>query len=100
VGSASFQNNETREHGLDLLGANAGLSLYPLKLFRNTVDGQETIQFAPTKVPYPEDRIHHFVNSVLDNKKLLVTLEESLRVQQILDAIYASAQNGREIKLG
>ena len=100
VGWACFQNNETREHGLDLLGANAGLSLYPLKLFRNTVDGQETIQFAPTKVPYPEDRIHHFVNSVLDNKKLLVTLEESLRVQQILDAIYASAQNGREIKLG
>lgn len=100
VGWACYQNHETREYGLDLFGTNAGLSLFPAKLFRNTLDGQETIQFSVTKVPYPEDRVHHFVNCVLDSKKLLVPPEESLKVQQVLDAIYASAASGKEVKLG
>jgi predicted dehydrogenase len=38
--------------------------------------------------------VHHFVNCVLDSKKLLVPPDESLKVQQILDAIYASAASG------
>lgn len=100
TGWACFQNHETREYGIDLFGTNAGLSLFPAKLFRNTLDGQETIQFNPVKVPYPEDRVHHFVNCVLDGKKLLVPPEESLKVQQVLDAIYASAASGKEVKLG
>jgi len=99
VGWACFQNSETREHGIDLLGANGGLSLYPLKLYRNTLEGHEVMQFHSTKVPYPEDRIHHFVNSVLDGKKLLIPPEESLVSQKVLDAIYASAQSGKEIRL-
>jgi len=52
------------------------------------------------KIPHPEDRIHHFVNCVLDGKKPLVSMEESLKVQQILDAIYTSAAAGKEVKLG
>jgi len=99
VGWACFQNHEAREFGIDLLGTNAGLSLYPLKLFRNTLDGQETIQFNAVKVPHSEDRLHHFVSCVLDGKKLLVPPEESLKVQQILDAIYSSAHSGREVRL-
>jgi predicted dehydrogenase len=100
AGWACFQNHETREYGIDLFGTNAGLSLFPARLFRNTLDGQETIQFNAAKVPYPEDRVHHFVNCVLDGKKLLVPPEESLKVQQVLDAIYASAAAGKEVKLG
>lgn len=99
VGWACFQNGEVREYGIDLLGSNAGLSLYPLKLFRNILDGHETVQFTASKVPLPEDRLHHFVHGVLDGKKLLVLPEESLRVQQVLDALYASAATGREVKL-
>ena len=96
---ACFQNQETREYGIDLLGTNAGLSLYPAKLFRNALDGLETIQFNANKVPHSEDRIHHFVSCVLDGRKPLVPAEESLKVQQILDAIYASAHNGKEVRL-
>jgi len=99
VGWACFQDGESREYGIDLLGSNAGLSLYPLKLHRNTLDGHETIQFTATKVPLPEDRLHHFVQGVLDGKKLLVSPEESLRVQQALDALYTSAATGREVKM-
>ena len=100
VGWAGFQNHETREYGIDLCGTNAGLSLFPAKIFRNTLDGHETLQFNATKVPHPEDRIHHFVSAVLEGKKLLVPPEESLKVQQVLDAIYASANSGKETRLG
>ena len=78
----------------------AGLSLYPLKLHRNTLDGQEVLQFNPSKTPLPEDRIHHFVHSILDGKKNAVPPEESLRVQQVTDAIYESAAARKEVRLG
>ncbi len=88
-----------REYGVDLLGTLAGLALYPAKLFRNGATGYETIQLAAVKVPYPEDRIHHFVEAVLAGKKPLVTMEESLKVQQVLDAIYTSSSTGKEVRL-
>lgn len=91
---------EGREYGIDLLGTLAGLSLFPAKLFRNGPSGYETIQLAAVKVPQVEDRIHHFVEVVLAGKKPLVTLEESLKVQQALDAIYASSATGKEVRLG
>ena len=100
VGWACFQNQDAREYGIDLYGTNAGLSLFPAKLYRNTIDAQETLQYNSTaKLPHPEDRVHHFVHSVLDGKKLLVLPEESLKVQQALDALYASAASGKEVKL-
>ncbi|MDB6020614.1 MAG: oxidoreductase, partial [Pedosphaera sp.] len=100
VSWAGHQPPEGREIGVDLLGTLAGLALYPARLFRNGPSGYESIHLASLKVPQPEDRVHHFVNCVLDGKKPLVTLEESLKVQQILDAIYASAASGREVRLG
>lgn len=100
IGWACFQNHETREQGIDLLGTNAGLSLWPAKLYRNMVEGHETLAFHPGKMPYSDDRVHHFVACVLDGKKPLVAPEESLKVQQALDAIYASADSGKEVRLG
>ena len=96
VSWAGHQPTDGRDHGVDLLGTAAGLSLYPAKLFRNGPNGYETIQLASAKVAYPEDRIHHFINCVLDDKKPLVTMEESLKVQKILDAIYTSSTTVRK----
>ena len=96
---AAFYATDGREFGLDLLGANAGISLWPTRVFKNTLDGHDTLHLTPGKVPYAEDRIHHFVSCVLDSKKPLVAPEESLKVQQVLDAIYASAASGKEVKL-
>jgi predicted dehydrogenase len=98
VSWAGHQPQDGREHGVDLLGTQGGLSLFPAKLYRNGASGYETIQLAGLKIPLPEDRFQHFVNCVLDNKKPLVTLEESLKVQQVLDAIYASSASGREVR--
>ncbi|MDB6068283.1 MAG: oxidoreductase [Pedosphaera sp.] len=100
VSWAGHQPADGREHGIDLLGTLGGLSLYPARLFRNGPNGYETIQLGNLKVPHPEDRIHHFVSSVLDGKKPMVAVEESLKVQQILDAIYTSSSTGKEVRLG
>ncbi len=97
---AGFHAGDMREQGVDLLGTTAGLSLFPAKIFRNGSAGYETVHLASAKVPYPEDRVQHFVNCVLEGKKPLVTIEESLKLQQILDAIYTSASTGREVRMG
>ena len=100
VSWAAHQPTDGREHGVDLMGTQAGLSLYPAKLYRNGASGFETIQLAGLKTIYPEDRVHHFVAAVLENKKTLVTLDETLKVQQILDAIYTSSTTGKEVRIG
>ena len=99
VSWAAFHPADSREYGIDLLGTQAGLSLYPAKLSRNGPNGYESILLNAAKVPHAEDRVHHFVGCVLDGKKPLVTAEESLKVQQIFDAIYASAASGKEVSL-
>jgi predicted dehydrogenase len=99
IGWAGFIAPDNREYGVDLLGTSGGISLFPARLFRNGPNGFESIFLSAPKVPHSEDRIHHFAASVLDNKKPLVSLEESLKVQQVLDAIYTSAETGREMRL-
>ncbi|MDB6031351.1 MAG: oxidoreductase [Verrucomicrobiales bacterium] len=98
VAWAAFTGNETREHGIDLLGTNAGLSLYPAKLFRNGPEGYEEVFLNQPKLPYSEDRIHHFVSSILDGTRPLVKPEESLAVLQVLEAIYKSSASGKEVR--
>jgi len=97
---AANQPGDAREYGIDLLGTNGGLSLYPARLCRSGPGGYETIQLAAPKLMHFEDRMQHFVNCVLDGKKPLVPVEESLRLQEILDAIYESAALGKEVKIG
>jgi predicted dehydrogenase len=96
---AAYVPSDTREYGIDLFGTNAGLSLFPARMFRNGPNGYETIHLNVAKLPYSEDRVHHFVSSVIEGKKTVVTLDESLQLQTILDAIYASASSGKEVRL-
>jgi predicted dehydrogenase len=90
---------DAREYGVDLLGTNAGLSLYPARLLRPGPSGFESISLSLPIVQYTEDRIHHFVTCTLEGKKPLVAPEQSLRVQEIIDAIYASAATGKEVRV-
>jgi predicted dehydrogenase len=99
VSWAGHHAPDAREYGVDLFGAAAGLSLYPARLFRPGPNGYETINLSLPLVAHSEDRIHHFVSCVLDGKKPLVLPDESVKVQQVLDAIYASAGTGKEVRL-
>jgi len=96
---AGFHPGDTREEGVDLLGTEAGLSLFPARLFKQSLHGFETTQFYNTKNGVAEDRVSHFVNCVIEGRKPLIPIEESLKVQQVLDAIYLSAETGKEVRL-
>ena len=96
---AGFHPADGREFGMDLLGTEAGLSLYPAKLYRNGPNGYETTHLQLPKPAVTQDRVHHFVHCVLDGKKTLVPPEESLQIQHTLAALYASAASGREVRL-
>ncbi|MDR0353593.1 MAG: Gfo/Idh/MocA family oxidoreductase [Opitutaceae bacterium] len=86
-------------NGTQVFGAKAGLSLPPLKLFKNSKTGYTT-ELVNTSCGAPGDnRMTHFVDCVLGRAEPFVKPEESLAVQKILDAIYASAASGREIRL-
>jgi predicted dehydrogenase len=88
-------------HGVQVYGTEGGGSVFPAKYTRRAtnVDGYEVVSPQEVKVPYPEERLHHFVDCVLDGKPPLVLPAQSLAVQRILDAIYRSAATGREVRL-
>jgi len=44
------------------------------------------------------DRFDNFIKAVHGEEKLAATPEQSLAVQRILDAIYASSATGREVQ--
>jgi predicted dehydrogenase len=94
-------------HGVDLLGTEGGAGGFPAKICRPNKsiagieagrDAYEVISPVIPTLPYPEERLHHFAECVLDGKKLLVAPEESLVVQKILDAIYESSRLGQEVR--
>jgi len=96
---AGFHPGDNREEGIELLGTEAGMSLFPAKLFKQSLQGFETTHFYNTKNGPVEDHISHFVNCVIEGRKPINPIEESLQVQQILDAIYLSAETGKEVRL-
>src|SRR5688572_849766 len=97
---AGYHANDAREYGIDLMGTEAGLTLFPARVFKNGPNGYETINISVPKLPLDEDRVHHFVSCVLESKRPVVAVEESLKLQKILDAIYLSAKTGKEVKVG
>ncbi len=96
---AGFHPDDERECGIDLLGTDAGMSLFPAKLFKQGLHGLEVTHLQPYKNGVSEDRVQHFVNAVVENRKPVVPIEESLKVQQVLDALYESAETGKEVRL-
>jgi predicted dehydrogenase len=82
-----------------LFGTEAGLSLPPVKLFKQARHGYlaEEIDLLPPLVNV--NRMVHFINCLLGKEKPFVKPTESLAVQKILDAIYVSARTGKEVRI-
>ena len=62
-------------------------------------EGQEIVHLNLPEPAHAEDAIHHFATCVVDGKKPAVTIEESLRLQKVLDGMYASASSGKEVRM-
>jgi predicted dehydrogenase len=87
---------ETPEQELELLGTNGGLALFPARLFRPGPNGYDCTLLNTPKSVMPEDCVQHFVQCILENKKPLVSLEEALAVQKVVDALHVAAATGKE----
>jgi predicted dehydrogenase len=82
-----------------LFGTDAGLSLPPVQLFRQTRTGYaaEAVALLPPRVN--TNRMVHFIDCLLGKATPFVKPAESLAVQKILDAIYVSSATGREVRI-
>jgi predicted dehydrogenase len=82
-----------------LFGTDAGMSLPPVQIFRQTPTGYSTemVDLLPARVS--TNRMVHFIDCLLGKAKPHVKPAESLAVQKILDAIYLSAATGKEIRI-
>lgn len=86
---------------VELYGTKSGATLYPVRLHRSGASGYEHIELQPSgNLRFPHcSRYQHFADVLQGKAKQLVSWEQSLAVQRILDAIYQSAHEGREVPL-
>jgi predicted dehydrogenase len=82
-----------------LFGTEAGLSLPPVRLFKQTKKGYATEEVDLLPPMVNTNRMVHFIDCLLGKAKPFVKPTESLAVQKILDAIYVSAATGREVRV-
>jgi predicted dehydrogenase len=95
----SFAANLEKEiFNAELFGTEGGCSLSPLRLF---LERHKTLLDA-TPVSLPQVHTHQaeirsFIEAIRNDTEPVVTGEEGLMVTAILDAIYRSAEEGREV---
>ncbi len=99
---AAFVANIAKEcHNLTLCGTEGGAETEPFRIIKEMHGSVST--FEP-KVPNSNINTYHaemksFVECIRDNKSPLVTGEHGLIVAQIMDAIYLSAELGKEVEI-
>lgn len=86
---------------VELYGSQAGATLYPVRLHRAGGNGYEHVELvADGSIPFPHcSRYQHFADVLQGKAEQLVSWEQSLAVQRVLDGIYTSAREGREVVL-
>ncbi len=86
---------------VELYGSKAGATLYPVQLHRAGATGYEHVELNPAAdLPFSHcSRYQHFADVLQGKAKQLVSWEQSLAVQRILDAVYQSAREHREVVL-
>jgi predicted dehydrogenase len=87
---------------VELHGTEAGASCFPAEVYRfdPLLGAQVNVGNLKPAIKYPhKERGINFVRAVLGEEEPCVTLDQAISVQAILDAIYRSAAEGRELRL-
>lgn len=100
---ASFAMNQKAKdvRNVMLYGEKLGASLFPLEIY-----GEKNGQLTDGTYPFVEMRDWHmdsdrnFVNACLGLEDILVTAGQGTYVQELIDALYKSADNGRPVIMG
>lgn len=87
---------------VELFGTEAGASIKPARVYRFGKNKGEYEVVEPQNITI--DRPHcnrqiDWIDGILKRRKPACTLEESLTVQKILDAIYKSSETGKEVRI-
>jgi len=98
---SSFAANIERDvFNTTILGTEGGCQLEPLRIFKE--ERQTLVDSSPVFLPqvsWHEAQIFDFVEAVRDDKPVSVPGEEGLMVTKILDAIYKSSGEGKEVSI-
>jgi len=95
--AANVEKNDTMQ--VALMGNKGGADIFPLKIYQEKLNTLVDV----TPVYLPEINGHsrevsHFVESCLGKVEPLSTPEQGVIIQEIIDAIYKSAETGEAIK--
>ncbi|EDY84719.1 Oxidoreductase family, NAD-binding Rossmann fold protein [Verrucomicrobiia bacterium DG1235] len=93
---------ERERTDVELYGTEMGASMYPAKLYkRDPYDADyQVVENVAAQAALPHcDRFHNFINHLLDGEPLLVTPDQALVVQKILDAVAVSTRTGKSVEL-
>jgi predicted dehydrogenase len=89
-------------HGVEIFGTEAGASLPPVEIYRLDKDLAAPVDVARIGLPLSHPHCNRFINFVRALQGIeqpCVTMDQALRVQQVIDATYQSAASGREVLL-
>lgn len=99
--SAFCANQEQREvFNSELYGTEGGASYNPCKMFfeRHKTLIDATPAFLPQVKPH-EEEVKAFCKAIAEDSPVPVTAEEALMTTRIIDAIYRSSEEGREVAI-
>lgn len=100
--SSFVANLKEEQHGTTLLGTQGGAQTSPLTI---TQERHGSVFSFEPKIPDSKlnaynAEIKDFIGCIRDSREPLVTGEHGLMVAQIMDAIYRSSEEGREVPVG
>lgn len=98
--SSFAANIEGNEMNSLILGTEGGCQLEPIKIFRE--EHQTLIDSTPVFLPeskWHQGELFDFIDAIRDNKPVPVPGEDGLVVAKIIDAIYKSAELGKEVPI-
>ena len=80
-----------------LLGTEGGADLEPLRVYKDLAGAPVDIAPQAPEIGGHAAEIKHFIECIEQGKPPISTAEQGLHILQILDAVYRSAQTGREV---
>lgn len=95
------EQEEQEKMSFQIFGDKGGAQYNPLKMFReeNMTLLDVTPKFLPNVEHPHHEQIASFVNSVRNDKPVFTPGEEALEITKIIDGIYRSGAEGREVRL-
>jgi predicted dehydrogenase len=100
IESSFAANIEKDTSNTVLLGTEGGCELNPLRIYRE--ERQTLVDMTPVALPeinWREAEIFEFIDAIRDDKPVPIPGEEGLTVSKILDAMYKSSDENREVEI-